>query len=212
MNIPHLNQRKLNGTIWGTVLDVVSKTLFVDSRNSSTKKMELTKLKIPDLEAETKPGIDSWWSQLIGAKDERLLFIEYQDQNDPNKYKHVELNWKNSEIKELHQDIILPKDFSKYPQVYEHNSAYHKTVIEFLSLDTPLSCEYFEWGDKIIISYYLRSDTGFERYLLVLKEGKKLWKVKQDHSMKGFSPGAFFVFQNQLIFIKDLNEVCIYAD
>lgn len=47
-------------------------------------------------------------------------------------------------------------------------------------------------GEQIMLSYYLRSGTGFERYLLILHNGKTLLKEKQDEQIKGFAPEAFF--------------------
>jgi len=152
-----------------------------------------------------------WWSNLMLAQNDQLYFVEYPEANDPSKQSFFQLDFSTENRKSIRD---LPKGDSlavMYPQLYESGSAYFQTVASFLSLDLPLSCEYLEWNDKIIISYYLRSDDGFDRYLLVLRGGEKAWKIRQDVGMKGFSPGAFFVFKSQLIFIKDQNEVCIYG-
>ena len=139
-----------------------------------------------------------------------MFFIEYQDQQDPNQQKYFSFNWA-SERKEEIGELVGFQTEVVYPSIYEHGSAYYKTVRDFLSLDLPLACEYLEWNDKIIISYYLRSGNEFERNLLLLVKGTKEWKILQDEQIKGFSAGSFFVYEGQLIFVKNRNEVCIYT-
>ncbi len=211
MITPDFSRYPLNGVVLGSAIDVSSESLFLDVRDEHSKKFEIVKLRLKDLKDEARQGIDSWWSQLVSAEDGKLVFTKYLNQHDPTQVQFIQLDWKSGEKIEMDPPVDFPQNSLTYPHIYDHGTAYYQTVMDFLAVESPLACEYLEWEDKIIISYYLRSDNGFERYLLLLKDGQKVWKVKQDQLMKGFSSGAFFVFQNQLIFIKDLNEVCIYT-
>jgi len=196
--------------IWNTVVDESSADLYLELREEESEAVRIVQLKIPEHKIQALSLDLNWWNKLIAADQQKLYFVEYQDRKDPNEHSLFTYN-----IESLKKEPIdyLPNlnEQTIHPFVYEIGSDYHQTVSRFLSLEQPLSCEYMEWDDKIIISYYVRSDNYFDRYLLLLCDGKKIWKVKQDEEMKGFSLGAFFVFDNQLIFIKNRNEVCTYT-
>lgn len=201
---------QVDGHIWSLAVDGANRHVFLDVRRDGNDSIQLIRLRMDDLKLEAKEVENPWWSKLIGVQDGKVQFVEYPDQNDPTRQKYFTLDWES--LAKTYVEGVETGESLTHPFTYEHSSEYHQTVAEFLSLELPLSCEYLEWGDKIIISYYLRSGNGFDRYLLLLKDGAKQWKVTQDAGMKGFSPGAFFVFEDQLIFIKDRNEVCMYTD
>jgi hypothetical protein len=201
---------QLTDQVWSAAIDYQKGQLYLDVRNREKESIEIVCLDLSSFETQTKQVDVSWWSQLVSVSDGELYFTEYVDPADPTKKKHCSFDWKTGNQKEV-EEIVVAGERTLLPIIYEHGSEHHQTVADFLSLELPLSCEYLEWDDKIIISYYLRSGKEFERFLLLLKDGTKEWKIVQDDSMKGFSPGAFFVFKNQLIFIKDQNEVCVYT-
>ena len=195
--------------IWTMVIDEVSNQLIIELRNERDKKVFLVCLK-PDSKKVSKLDIEpSWWDKLVTASPDEICLISYNDQNNPSDHQFYRIDRSTGErakldsIPEVYVSAVLP-------QLYEHGTAHHKTVSEFMGLELPFACEYIELNDYIIISYYLRSENGFDRFLLCLKGGEKKWKLKQDAGVKGFSPGAFFVLKNQLIFIRERNEVCFY--
>ncbi|WP_420318267.1 DUF4905 domain-containing protein [Ekhidna sp.] len=202
---------EIDHQIWSTVVHEEDNCLFLETRNEEDKEVMVSKLELKTMMISGSTLKVDWWSKLIGTVGDELHFIEYQDRNDPTQHSFFSIDYTSGQKKPL-DHLPEPMVQSAYPEIYEHGSDYFKTVAEFLSLELPLSCEYMEWKDKIIISYYLRSDNGFERFLLLIKNDEKIWKIQQDKDMKGFSSGAFFVFQDQLIFIKDRNEVCVYTD
>ncbi|SNT37870.1 protein of unknown function [Ekhidna lutea] len=205
-----VNQIKLEGVVWGTVLDEESKILYLDVRDVKNRTIQLVQIDLNELKAATQSVSNSWWSQMMDVYEQEIYFVKYEDQNDPANQSYFKMQWGDDTLSKV--DAIPEKTPAIWPpNVYEQGTAYHKTVASFLALELPLSCEYLEWDDKIIISYYLRSGGGYDRYLLLLEGEEKKWKLKQDTAMKGFSPGAFFVFQDQLIFIKNRNEVCVYT-
>ena len=195
--------------IWNAVLDETTGKMYLDTRNENSE-IVLVQLDLATLKHEFFKVSHSKWTQLLGSASDLLYFVEYKNEKDPNLKAHFSLRWGTGEKKKLETIPAIDHTFFQ-PSIYEHGSDYHKTVSQFLSLDLALACEYLEWNDKIIISYYLRSDNAFKRHLLLLHNKEKVWKVCQDSQMKGFSPGSFFVFEEQLIFIKDQNEVCLYT-
>lgn len=199
---------RFTGQIWSVVVDHMVKVLYLDIKEGDQR--SIVRFDLKNFKHETKLVEWSKWVQLVGASKDVLNFIDYKDPNDPNDSEQFNFDWFSS--KKSRGDIEIEKGNEIYPHIYEHGSEYHKTVAKFLAFDLPLSCEYLEWSEKIIISYYLRSNNDFKRHLLLIREGKKEWKVLQDDQMKGFAPGSFFVFEDQLIFIKDQNEICVYAD
>ncbi len=204
-----INNTLLDGQVWSIAVDEEEKVLFIDTRQEQDEVIELNRLSLEDFQFESRIIDLPWWIKLQSAMSGDLYFTEYQDQNDPSQKRHFKYNW-NTNFKEDDVSLNLIENLV-HPHVYEHGTEYHKMVSQFLSIDLPLSCEYLEWENKIIISYYIRSDKEFIRYLLLLEDGEKVWKISQDTHMKGFSPGSFFVFNDQIIFIKDRNEVCIYT-
>ncbi|WP_370089647.1 hypothetical protein [Ekhidna sp.] len=200
---------KLDGQIWNTAIDERNTLIYLDVRGQQDQSIHVIEFDLISLKVTSKTFDLAWWTQLIEVVDGNLYFVEYRDQNDPTNKKYFKLSWDDGNREGIEELPNLKKEL-KHPHIYEHGGSYHKTVADFLSMELPLSCEYLEWDDKIIISYYLRSGNGFDRFILLLQDGKKVWKVKQDEQMKGFSSGSFFVFQEQLIFIKDRNEVCVF--
>lgn len=210
MNIPGLHIVKLEGVAWGLALEADRHQLILDVRDEQRKEMKLVAIGLHDFEQRAYAGLPSWWSQLLKVVNDQVFAIEYLDKHDPTQHQFIRFRLDDSEYETVDK-IDGGEELTDTPHIYEVGTEYHRTVSSFLGLELPLSCEYLECADKIIISYYLRSEKGFDRFLLVLEDGKKVFKLKQDEKMKGFSSGAFFVLENQLIFIKERNEVCFYT-
>lgn len=205
-----IRRMSIKGQVWGIIPETGSDSFFLEVRDETVKTCGIWKMDVLKGEVEQLKFKFDWWNKLIGVENDHLHFVEYLDQNDPTKQSFFSIELSSGEKNKREQAPKI-ETFFEHPNIYEHGSEYFKTVCDFLSLELPLSCEYLEWKNKIIISYYLRSDNGFDRFLLLLNDGEKEWKIKQDSQMKGFSPGAFFVHKDNLIFIKDRNEVCVYS-
>ncbi|RED97499.1 uncharacterized protein DUF4905 [Marinoscillum furvescens DSM 4134] len=94
------------------------------------------------------------------------------------------------------------------PVYYAPGSDSHSLVFDFLSKESsPVGCEYFEINNYIIISYYERSDSKFDRMLLVLKSGEEILHDRIDSKMSGFAAGGFFIFDGLLVYVKNGNEI-----
>ncbi|MFK7952064.1 MAG: hypothetical protein AB8B73_04405 [Ekhidna sp.] len=204
-----INSINLPGTVFGSALNKDNQ-LLLDVRDEKKQTITYYQLDLHSLSLVKLPFANAeWWTKLVSADSEALYFTKYKDRSDPNSKAFFKAVLGGKQAVEV-DETPLSNTEVKYPTLYEVETPHHQTVSDFLGLDLPLSCEYEEWENKIIISYYLRSDNAFDRFLLLLDNGKKEWKLHQDRRMKGFSPGAFFIHQNQLIFFKELNEVCTY--
>ncbi|MBC6410821.1 MAG: hypothetical protein GDA42_10280 [Ekhidna sp.] len=191
------------------ILSDKEKVLILNVRDDLKKATYL--YKVP-LNALTKERINlkiGWFEDLVGVSRDYVYTIVYEDRNDPSKCHFARYDVSGQKVEKV-SDIPQFNFSGDEPFLYEHGTAFYQIVKKFLELDLPLACEYYEKRGNIIISYYLRSGERFNRYLLLLKEGKKVWSIEQDREMKGFSSGAFFVFDDQVIFIKDRNEICFY--
>lgn len=204
-----LIRKKLPGVIWKLITSLDGKFLVLDLRNEGEKTVKHVLMDVASLEEEYLPyeGID-WWSSLE-AYDGTCFISEYMDQNDPTHKKVYQLSGREkveidvARIPDLEVEIMSP-------YLYEVGTEYHQITSTFLSLSLPLSCEYLEFKGNIIMSYYIRSGKVYDRYILIIKEGKKVFKEKQDTGIAGFAAGAFFGLNNSIIFIKNRNEICIY--
>ncbi len=205
-----LFEHTFEGIVWSSVLSNDSHFLILDVRNETEDSVLYQKLNLIDLKLTpilTHKG--SKW-MMIEAFDEHLYLSEYQDESDPNNKRFYQIDGDQKD--EVRQDQIpYAKNFITQPSIYEPGSDYFRTVNEFLGLELPCACEYLEIDRKIILSYYLRSGKEFERYLLMLEDGKKALKELQDTQMKGFASGSFFVVNGKLIFVKNRNEIFVYA-
>lgn len=213
----HVNQDQnkirsfgFDSIIWGLYPQDEDNKFIVELRDEKDKTVML---KLLHTQTTTLNNFDyrpEWWEKILFFEEGLLYSLKYPEQNNPATYSVYVFDDQRGISKEIDQLPQSATSMMIYPEVYEHGTSYHKTVNEFLSFEQPLGCEYLEIKDYIIISYYLRSENGFDRQLLCLKNGEKVWKVQQDVEMKGMAIGAFFVLNEQLIFIKDRNEVCFY--
>ena len=198
----------LQNPVWSMLYDQETKKLILDCRNEESNYVEISKLDLQSLELTELNLRMSWREKLISASNDMLYSVKYEDQNDPTRIVISQFDVRSGKTSQMEAAPDLPSNIIE-PSFFDSGSDFHRLVMEFLAIDLALPCEYLEYENFIIISYYLRSEKGFDRFLLLLKEGEKVWKLRQDHLMKGFAPGAFFVAENMLVFVRDRNEVCI---
>ncbi|MEQ8583264.1 MAG: DUF4905 domain-containing protein [Marinoscillum sp.] len=102
----------------------------------------------------------------------------------------------------------LPEDNVRYPVYYAPGSEHFNLVKEFLEVDeAPQGFEYDEYGEYIIISYYERLGTKFDRKLLVMQGDVELYHEVVDTGLNGYASGSFFTFKNLLVFIQNGNQI-----
>lgn len=96
------------------------------------------------------------------------------------------------------------KDRLKNPVYFHPGTQSHDMVMEYLQLDEKnIGCEYFEEGSSIIISYYVRLGTKFERKLLVIHNEEEIYHAVVDEQVDGFASGGFFLYERIVVFIEN---------
>lgn len=102
-----------------------------------------------------------------------------------------------------HKNLLLQS-----PVYYHHGSESCQLVERFLEIEpSGLGCEYFEADDFIIICYYVRLGTKFDRWLKVIKCEDEIYHCKLDQGMAGFAAGSFFILDNLLVFIENGKKI-----
>lgn len=92
----------------------------------------------------------------------------------------------------------------KSPVYYSNGSESCQLVEEYLELTSSgIGCEYLEEEELIIICYYVRLGTKFDRWLKVIKGGEEIYHEKIDQELNGFASGSFFLFDKLLVFIEN---------
>ncbi len=204
------NTISIENPIWGMVYDNEGSKLIIDSRDEKTREIQLLELEIDPLNCKSIPVKLSWYERLLAIIDNELYAVKYEDQNDPSQFSFQKLNI-ISGAKSVVKSVPSFEVNLTEPSFFDVGTKHHKTVSEFLSIDLVFPCEYLEIENNIIISYYLRSEKGLDRFLLCIRDGENVWRIRQDHQMNGFASGAFFASNRRLFFVKERNEVCIYS-
>jgi len=178
-----------------------------------------------------------WWTTLLRVHHPYLFLERYNDPQNPIDKdllvyhlvkKRIDKEFKQFQLSGIQSGKLvghLPEDRTQIieydldinelegkpiddPLVYQPGTSGFKTIEEFLALDLPqIGIEYLEYKNYIIIGYYERLGTKFERKLLVMKGDAEIYHETVDTDLKGFASGSFFVFNNLLIFIHNSHQI-----
>ncbi len=209
MSTINLHSVKFDFPIWSILVEKEGNRLLIEERDEGGKHRYPFFVSLDNYDKNRIHLKLNWLERMVYCENGVAYVVFYENQDDPSAHQFYEIEIETGVRREVAHLPSYRLSIDE-PFFYKVGSDHHHTIASFLQLELPLSCEYFEQGAYIMISYYLRSDDGFSRYLLLLKDGRKVWKIAQDTDMKGFASGAFFVFRNQLIFIKDQYEICFY--
>jgi hypothetical protein len=84
-------------------------------------------------------------------------------------------------------------------------------VKQILNVEPVAGLDYLEYGEQVVISFYLYSKDGLENYLLVIdEEGAVKYKECIGTHLKGIALDTFFIFGDLLIFVKGKKELVIF--
>ena len=127
------------------------------------------------------------------------------------KHEIVGVDPKDTQIK---KSYVLSNEYPDAGHVMQSPVYYHsgsescELVERFLDITSSgLGCEYFEQHDFIIICYYVRLGTKFDRWLKVIKDEQELYHQKIDSEMDGYASGGFFLLNRLLVFIENQNKI-----
>ncbi|MEM1135991.1 MAG: DUF4905 domain-containing protein [Bacteroidota bacterium] len=100
-----------------------------------------------------------------------------------------------------------------HPMKYAEDNAYFDTVKRFikktLSLSIVISCDYIEWGNFIIISFYqANTKNTFNNYIAIFNHsGEVILQDVLGEDLKGIASESFFIVRNYLIYIIENKDI-----
>lgn len=94
-----------------------------------------------------------------------------------------------------------------FPFHYHNETAYFQTVAIFLkkkfNLQIVQAVDYLEYDNFIIISYFYKTNDDLSNNLLIMNQsGEILFHQNLEKQLTGIGLDTFFVFKNQLLFVK----------
>lgn len=149
-----------------------------------------------------------WSLDAVAAMGRQGCFLQMRALDEATEPFWVDI--RSGDVLETLPQEYLPEDIphlAKSPLHYTEEGDYFKTVKQFLNtrhgIDIVKACDYLEYGDYAFMAYHSSQDQGLEHFLLVLtKEGKVVLHQKRDTELKGLVSGAFFIAEEQLIFVE----------
>ena len=126
----------------------------------------------------------------------------------------VRNNISHSEFKPLKLDS---KTFNlSTPSIYSTENEYFNHFTEIISQYSKavpvLQCEYLEHLDYILIGYYLKKDSFFECFLLILDANGDLLLNECLHKRsEGITNGTFFALENKIIYVKEEKNIHVLS-
>ncbi len=150
------------------------------------------------------------WYSLVAFKGNKLVVQYFENKKNPDLVRFFTYDPYKSKLgKEVGEEDFEIATVSP-PILLHPEMKGFDTVKQFIGKNVVLGCEYEETEDAIVISYYLKEKTSFDRYLMVVKDAEVVYHEVQDTGLKGFAPGSFFTYQNRLIFVREKSELNIY--
>ncbi|MCE7991453.1 MAG: DUF4905 domain-containing protein [Roseivirga sp.] len=167
-----------------------------------------------DIEARSYFALDLrsqealWSLDAVAAMSRQGYFIQVRAITDESEPFWIDI--RSGETLDSPSEEIMAGDISyaaRYPLHYTEEGEHFQTVKLFLSdkygIEAIKACDYLEYGSLAIIAYHSMSAQELEHFLLVLtKEGEALLHEKLDSGLKGLISGAFFIAEEQLIFVQ----------
>lgn len=158
--------------------------------------------------------------QVLDIKNGYIYGYEQQEDDIIYKYQAVESGTEKSLPKEDTlaelQNISVENKYIRHPFHYTEDETYFETVrkfiLEYLNQRPIRGCEYLEYQQLIIVSYYIEENKALANYLLVVdEEGALQLHEKMDDQLSQIGWGTFMIIRDQLIFIKRKRELVSYA-
>jgi hypothetical protein len=182
---------------WTTLVSINGNYLFLDKyadpQNPTSKS-----LVIYDWHKQTTVGeIEDF--QMYGLDAKQIFGVQASDRNVESAIPLEELNM-------VFEDTIWEMEVH-LPHFFASDSETFAMAKEYLQEEIAIGVEYYETGDFLSISYYVKAGSKFDRMLLVLKEECEILRITQDSSLEGFASGAFLVMNGYFIFIKQSNQI-----
>lgn len=155
--------------------------------------------------------------QVMGIAGENI--IGYQLVNGSREYKFISMKDKTEKslMKEEVDSLLAGENKNlHFPFQYTEKQPYFETVkqfiIQYTNTKPVLGCEYAEYQNLILISYYIHERSALANYLLVIdKEGQLYLQDMLDKNLNQIGLGTFFIANDKLVLIKEKNQLITYA-
>lgn len=199
--------RQLPGNLF---LSAINEThLAIESRDEQNVFFSVIDLANGELVAELSPKSITPWHSLLAIQDEYLILQYFENKKNPDTLSHFSLNLTDEKLEEIELEDFENMTI-RAPAIIPADSSEFETVKQFIGEEIVLGCEYDEFDNNIITSYYRQHSGDLTRHLMVLCDGEVNYHEIQDSNLKGFAPGSFFTCQNRLIFVREKTEINIY--
>lgn len=147
-------------------------------------------------------AIDTSTQQMVGLDlDQGTVIATYNNTNKPTEDAQVFANERN-------KITLLPLHYHAKHAYFDIISAFIKQKTGNTAIE---AADYLEFKDLVILSYYIYGENKLENRILVCNtEGVTLLDDSLALNLSGIGLDTFFLLENQLIFIKNKNELCSY--
>lgn len=137
--------------------------------------------------------------QLTEISENTLIGTLASDKSVEKRFIIEEINWR---IEDTQSETS-----TEYPSFFSEGSDTFMLAKSYLDQEIVLGIEYWEQGGYIIMSYYIRSGSKFDRKLLVVENEIEKIHLTLDTNLEGYASGAFMIISGYLIFITHSNQI-----
>jgi hypothetical protein len=160
-------------------------------------------------------------AQVMQAEPDGIIVAEGKEEDSS----YLKLDWAAGKtlgavsVKEMFSGFnkkAQTPSFVLYPFHFEEENSFFSKIKEYIEIITGHKAvrmiEYLEKGDKVLISYYIYEEEKLTNFILVADEkGALLVHEKLNAGLKGIGMDTFFVLKDQLIVVKNNNELQSYV-
>ena len=161
-------------------------------------------------------------AQVMHVESDGILISEVVGEDESV---YSKLDWNDGELKGTYSMKELFATFNKktqqtslitYPFHFEEGHSFFTKIQEYVEIVAKEKAvrmiEYLEKGDKVLISYYIYIEDKLTNKMLVADEkGALLLHEELQAGLKGIGMDTFFVVKDQLIIVKNNNELHAYV-
>jgi Domain of unknown function (DUF4905) len=185
---------------WLALVGVFGEYLVLHKYSSQQKPEPLGLLVLNLRNGETVQKIDKW---IFFSCVENILTVYQLDENNMPGYQEIMLE-------KLSEDLFKTKlSQNPSPTHYPEDSPYFSTIFNFLyrllNIEAQKGVDYFEIGNKIIISYYIYRDKLFQNYLLVITHDRQILLNDLIATTEGIGIDTFTLQSDTLLYVKNEN-------
>jgi hypothetical protein len=160
-------------------------------------------------------------AQVMHTEPDFIIISKDQDENN-----YLKVDWntgavsKEVSLKELFTNFNRKKSAEEatvlYPFHFDEENSFFNKIQQYIEILTQHKAirmiEYLEKGDKVLISYYIYEGEKLTNFILVADEnGTVLVHDKLKEGLSGIGMDTFFVMNNELVVVKNNNELCAYV-